>query len=437
MKPCNRSIIVVACATLALPAAADVIYSNFQNITIPTTYDGVYLNVETGAWNTNMLSPVSGWDINPYFGGSTVANSPAFQPVRSGTGSLDPIVNLTAGTTIGSGSTFSTAVQSGLGENPGGPAYGGSQTHMGNGAGQFTSGTEGYLGFRLDGTNYGSMRVVFTNNTGGAVIKDWAYDTSGASVVAGAIKQVGQDVIISSGFTLASALIDSGGATNLVKNGSGTNILSAASTITGTTTVNEGILAVNGSLADTSAVTVANTGTLSGNGSIGGSVTIQNGGTLAAGTTGLESLATGSLTLNAGSTFAYEMDNDASLGLAGDLTVINGGLNFDLTNAAILTLNDLGSGSWTIGEKLTLLSYTGSWNTGLFTYLGGTLADDSTITYSGMTWMFDYNDSVAGGNLTGDLLPGSSYVTLTAVPEPRAALLGALGLFALMRRRRS
>ncbi|OYV04926.1 MAG: hypothetical protein CFE26_14285, partial [Verrucomicrobiales bacterium VVV1] len=280
-----------------LPASADVVYSNLQNIAIPTNFSGVYLNVETGSWNTNINSPQAGWDVNPFFGGSVMWNSPTFQPVRTGTGEMDAVVNVAAGSTVGSGSTYSTFVQGPGGENPGGPGYGISETHMGAGVGQFVSGTEGYLGFRLNGTDYGYMRVVLTNNSGGAVIKDWAYDTSGASVVVGGIRQVGQDVILSSGFTLASAVINSGGATNLVKNGSGTNTLSATSTFTGSTTVNDGKLLINGSLANTSGVTVNDGATLGGNGSIAGPVTLNSGATISAGE-GIDSLTTGSNTWN-------------------------------------------------------------------------------------------------------------------------------------------
>lgn len=137
---------------LVMPASADVIYSNLQNIEIPATFDGLYLNVETGAYNTNMAAPVDGWDINPYYGGSVFANSPDFQPVRSGTANTSAILNLGEGTSVGIGSVFSTFVQGAGGETPGAPGYGFSQMLTGSG-GNFTAGTEGYLGFRLNGTN--------------------------------------------------------------------------------------------------------------------------------------------------------------------------------------------------------------------------------------------------------------------------------------------
>jgi autotransporter-associated beta strand protein len=225
-----------------------------------------------------------------------------------------------------------------------------------------------------------------------------------------------------------------GGTVSVVKQDAGVWKLTGASTYTGATSVNAGALAVNGSLANTT-TTVGNGGTLQGSGSIGGSVTVQGGGTIAAGNS-IESLTTGSLTLQAESIFAYEINNDAAAGVAGDLTAVTGDLTLDLGNAALLTLGELGVGSWSIGEKLTLISYSGTWNGGLFSY-GSTLADDSTITFSGMGWSFNYNDTSAGTNYTSDLT-GSSYVTMTAIPEPNvAALLGGLGILSLLGRRRN
>ncbi len=216
----------------------------------------------------------------------------------------------------------------------------------------------------------------------------------------------------------------------LTKLGVNKLILSGANTYTGPTTVKVGTLAVNGSI--TSAVTVQTGAILQGSGSITGSVTIQSGGFLSTGNS-IESLTiTGNLTQNAGSTFAYEINNDAALAVAGDLTAVSG--NVTLDSGAVLTLTELGIGSWGVGEKLTLLSYSGALS-GLFTYNSATLADDSTFDFSGATWQFNYNDTVAGSNYTGDLL-GSNFVTMTVIPEPKAALLGALGILLLLRRRR-
>ena len=111
MKTRHRPAAGLATLALALPAAADVIYSGLQNLGIPADYDGLYINVESGAWSTDMFNPPGGWDINPFYGGSVVANAPAFQPVRAGTGNMDPILNLGTGVTVGSGSVYSTFVQ--------------------------------------------------------------------------------------------------------------------------------------------------------------------------------------------------------------------------------------------------------------------------------------------------------------------------------------
>jgi len=452
----------LAAITLALPASADVIYSNFQNIAIPATYDGVYLNVENGAWNTDMFNPVAGWDINPYFGGQVLFNSPSFQPVRSGTGNMAAVLNLSEGSTVGGSSVFSTFVQGPSGENPGGPGYGGSETHLGNAAGQFTDGGEGYIGFRLNGTNYGSMRVVLTNNTGGAVIKDWAYDTSGAPVVVGAIKQVGQDVIISSAFTLGSAVINSGGSTNLVKNSSGTNSLTATSAFTGTTTISVGTLAVDGSgsINTSSGVTVSGgtfrynssvalaapvtfaSGTIGGtnlNGSLSG-LEIGAGQTLSPGATaGPGAAATTSQIWAGGGIYQFEI-NDAA-GNAGSAT------GWDLVSASGSLSVSAASGSPFIIDVTTLGFNGDAANFDDMTSYNWLIADfGSTITdFAANAFSIDTNDfsNTFSGNFgvaRGEGIFGGDdsqiYLTYTAVPEPRAALLAALGVIALLRRRR-
>lgn len=223
-----------------------------------------------------------------------------------------------------------------------------------------------------------------------------------------------------------------GGIVSLTKTGASTWVLSGANTYTGATNVTGGVLAVNGSLANTT-TTVGTGATLRGSGSIGGSVTVQSGGTIAAGNS-IESLTIGALGLDGGSTFAYEANSDAAASVAGDLTAVTGDLTIDLSNTASLSLTELGAGSWSMGEKLTLISYSGTWNGGLFDF-GGTLADDSNITFSGMQWVFNYNDTSSGTNYTGDLT-GSRFVTMTAIPEPAAALLGGFGFLFLLRRRR-
>ena len=159
---------------------------------------------------------------------------------------------------------------------------------------------------------------------------------------------------------------------NLTKTGAGTQILTGTDTHNGATAVSAGVFAVNGSLANTSATTVS-------------------------GTVTLNLLETG--------TGSWELGTPL-------------GDHFGITPA----------------DKLTLISYNGTWNGGLFTYLGNVLLDDSYFMLNGQQWFLNYNDTDAGTNFTGDLV-GTNFVTMT-VPEPGAALLGGLGLLALQRRRR-
>lgn len=231
----------------------------------------------------------------------------------------------------------------------------------------------------------------------------------------------------------------------LTKMGAGTQVLSGTNTHTGATSVTAGVLAVNGTLANTSTTTVSGTGTLKGGGSVNSNVTIDNGGTLASGTS-IESLAVGgNLAFNNGSSFEYELDKDVAPTVAGDLTAVTGSLS--LSGTVTLNIVETGTGSWEFGtplgdafgspaaDKLTLISYNGTWNGGLFTYLGNLVQDDSGILINGQQWWFNYNDTSAGTNFTGDLGGATRFVTIT-VPEPGAALLGGIGLLILIRRRR-
>ena len=415
--PSTAAIVVL---TMTLPAAADVIYSNYLNTTIPLDFDGVTINVGSGS-------------LNPFFGGVGVANNVDLQPFRDGTGGLDTILNFSFGDTL-NGSTTTLA-------SPGG--FGGSIDHVGS---TFTAGTEGYVGFKLNGSNYGWMRVVFTNNTGGAVVKDWAYENSGAAISVGGIRRVGSDVVLSSGFTVGSVINDSGGTTNLLKDSSGsTTTLAAVNTYTGTTSVTAGTLAIasGGSTHASSAVTVSNAGsalvvngtvhgtllanastTLSGTGTVNGAATVN--GNLTPGNSGVGLLSFGSSLAMASSTATTLEINGTGLSNH-DSIDINGALTYE--GALELAIGaTFGNGSYTF-DLFDITSQSGSFDSMTLTGLySASLVDNgfgvwgATTNSGNATWTFTQS--------TGDL-------SLVVIPEPNvAALIGGFGMLCLLRRRR-
>lgn len=235
----------------------------------------------------------------------------------------------------------------------------------------------------------------------------------------------------------------------LVKSGSASLTLTGTNTYTGATTVDAGTLALGtgGSISASTTIDVkgsatldvsslaswalSNGQTLTGTGTVdiggtGKTVTISNGALLAPGASPGTLLVNGDLSLASGSTFLAEIQTSGSptadlVNLAGDLGI---------TTGALLDLSLFGSdASLATGTKFSLFSYSGTWNSGTFDgYI-----DDSDFFLGLNQFRINYNDTVAGVN--GGL--NSSYVTLTVVPEPRAALLGGLGLLVLLRRRRT
>jgi autotransporter-associated beta strand protein len=397
-----------------VPASAAIIYSGLKDIAIPTTFDGIYLDIQTGVTSTGEFS---GWDINPFFGGVGVANSPDFQPARTGTGNEDAILRYNVGDTIGGSLLYSTD-------------YGGSATHLGAGSGQFGIGQEGYLAFRLItngglSTYYGWVRVVFTANTGGGLIRDWAYEDSGSSIVAGRVEQAPDSppvkwTTFSPGagetFTYGSLLSDPGGGlvTNVLKTGAGTTILNSNHTYTGLTTVSGGSLQLNagGQLSGTSQVTVNSGGTLLFSGSGGANPRINDAAavTLGGGSISLAGLTTtldeqlGALTLSQTSTL------DLSLLAAGNT------IRFANSSAAI----------WSAGQTLKIYNYTSGVD---HIYVGGDGAGLTTSQLNAIEFYSDAGVTLLNVGFAPQFI-GAGELSPVPIPEPSALLLsvGMVGL---------
>ena len=187
LQPLKIGLVAIALAVFSLlslvsPTQGAVVYSGIQDLTVPNTIDGLYLNVATGG-STGTYPGDPAWNSNPYFnpfyGGVAIATSDLFLPVIMG---ASQVVNVAYNSLIDATQTYA------LGEN-------GSSTHVGSDPGQFTLGTEGYVGFKFQATTggpilFGWSRVVYSN-TGSGMVRDWAYsDVAGQGIFAGTLTVV-------------------------------------------------------------------------------------------------------------------------------------------------------------------------------------------------------------------------------------------------------
>jgi len=296
----------------------------------------------------------------------------------------------------------------------------------------------GTLAFNVGGTGE------FTTGDFTTLLTNLAASSSATNGMNGG-SNFGFDTTNASGgtFTIADVIANStgtsGGARGLTKLGTNTLILTNTNTYTGATTINAGKLLVHGSTAAGSAFTVNSGATLGGSGTINGTVTLMSGATLSPGAS-IESLGLGSSAWNGGSTVQIEFSTDGSTGAAGtewDLLAITGTL--DLTGASSSTpvildlvsmVNATTAGALAVWDE----NVNATW-AGFVTTTGG-FAGFSADKFSFLTSNFantlngTFSVSQNGNNL--DL----NYMTNYVIPEPKAALLGGLGILLLLRRRR-
>ncbi|MCB1131447.1 MAG: autotransporter-associated beta strand repeat-containing protein, partial [Verrucomicrobiae bacterium] len=139
---------------------------------------------------------------------------------------------------------------------------------------------------------------------------------------------------------------------SFVKNGEGSQILGNANTYSGTTTVNAGILSINGDQTGATGAVQVSGGSLGGAGIIGGAVTVGALGILdpayvvTAGATG--TLTVDSANFSAGGTLAVDL-NDAN-GQKADLLAVNNGLNVANAKLVFKVAGALAETSYTIAS---------------------------------------------------------------------------------------
>jgi formylglycine-generating enzyme required for sulfatase activity len=171
----HLAIAATVAAGAAGAASADVVYFADQNLIINSDFNGLYLNVLTGAYNTTGGgggTVEGGWHINPYGSNGLYW----FQSTSNGVGYLKApgstaLANVAVGTLIDGSSTYGT---------------GGASTNL-------TLNGTSIVGFRftLDGgTHYGWFRVSLSDTYSAQPrsIVEWAYEsTPGASSAAGVV----------------------------------------------------------------------------------------------------------------------------------------------------------------------------------------------------------------------------------------------------------
>jgi autotransporter-associated beta strand protein len=220
------------------------------------------------------------------------------------------------------------------------------------------------------------------------------------------------------------------GTKGIDKVGDGTLVLSGSNTYAGATNVSAGTLLINGNQSSgTGGVSVAAGATLGGTGRTGGTVSVASGGTLTAGSVGtIGSFTTSSVTLLDGSTFSFDVNSAAAPGPASaDLLTVIGPLSLAGMTSLSLTNLDTFLTPFPQGTTLTLMSYTsGSWNGGLFSFGGTTLANNAEFSAGGTLWRIVYDDMVGGVNVPGGQTTGG-FLNVVAVPEPAGWLLAVIG----------
>lgn len=254
-------------------------------------------------------------------------------------------------------------------------------------------------------------------------------------------------------------IISNGGLTKL---GSVTLTLSAANDYTGATTVSNGVLAVSstGTLNSSSGVTINGgtfrynsstnlspgvtftSGSLAGtnwNGNLGGLI-ISSGQTISPGDSPGTATTT-SQTWAGGGSYLWEINNaTGTAGMDPGWDLLSGTGTLDITSTSVSPFNILVT-SLTLGNVNGLAT-----NFSDLTSYNWLIADFATINGFDDT-AFNIDTSAFTNSFTGTFgvslggvgeLPGDDnqiYLTYTAIPEPSAALLGGLGLLALLRRR--
>lgn len=425
---------------------------------LPATYSGSDINTATNTSTTNQTSSTTLSDdrttyalrfapggsnatlsasgtgtpfdtITVVSGGIILANNNANIRVTLDSGSAEMLIFNPLTTNFESNSTADNGQRGGLKTTGGLTKWGGATLNLTNGSGPnnyaITGGIVIQQGTIVGGSYFNSSgglggNLLTVNHEGRLSLNNVAATVLGLSG-----EGVGGNVF-NSGANLRDLTIDLAAGTqtyegrinqniNLVKTGSGTQVLTGTSGYVGTTAVNVGTLVVNGKLSSGGGlVSVAGLATLGGSGVIDRAVSVADTGILAPGNSP-GTLTTGDLTLADLSDLQWQLGTPwqytgANLPSPNDLVAVSGALVLD-GKLTVSALTGFASGTY------TLLTYT------------GTLTDN---TLDLVALPSGYN-----GIIGIDTANKAVNLTVTVIPEPAAlALIGLGGMLMLPRSRR-
>ncbi|MBN8460793.1 MAG: autotransporter-associated beta strand repeat-containing protein [Verrucomicrobia bacterium] len=351
----------------------------------------------------------------------------------------------------------------------GGGAYILAITKVGTGTQTLTGSSNNYTG--MTSINGGTLNAGHANafgTTGNITFGGGALQYSAASAgtnFASRIKNSsGAIAIDTNGQSVSLGGLDSSNTGGLTKSGAGTLTLTGANTYTGDTTVAGGTLALGGtgSIASSAKIKVSTTLSvtgLTGDFTLEAAQTLVGSGTLLA--TGRTVTANGTLAPgNSPGTFTQD-GGTLRLGLNGDL-------NWQVYDAAGVAGSGYDTVSLTSGSilDLSLLSASNRYNINLWSLSGlgpdvngDAIHFDNTQSYGWTLFSTDsaitgfdpsyfniqtgaangtagFSNALGAGSFRVALGDGNTDLVLQFIPEPDAALLGALGMLMLLRRRR-
>jgi autotransporter-associated beta strand protein len=247
---------------------------------------------------------------------------------------------------------------------------------------------------------------------------------SGSGTVSSVVSGTYSLVVGGSASTTFSGVINSGsGVIGLTKSGAGTLLLTGSNTFTGLTSVNDGGLKLNGSIAG--ALNVAAAATLSGTGTVGGNATIA--GIHSPGNSpGIQTFS-GNLTYEAGAVVNWELIANTT-GTAGvnydQIIVPTGNLTFSGSTTLALSFNQPGStvdwsdAFWNVNQAWTIYDLSGGATSGISNLLvGGSLLDAQG----------DALSPTGRGYFTTSLSGQDVMLNFIAVPEPSGWVMAGIG----------